>query len=222
MWVGVVCWTRSQQWKLLVKTGASRICRQWCKSVEEPALWRQNPWPWSQMLGKCVSNFLGGNCCLFCGGSLGGIGVGELVVGPGIWLPVSCGNAPQFWKQDTILLPDELTFTWTPIHKITWTAECETAISPAVLETKAGPLVWDRQLLVWTSNFLRISLQINVWISQNNDQDRQLFQLSPEHWSPVMSWTKPSTLHDNESNVKLPSVNPLWSSDALRRRQHVV
>ena len=52
----------------------------------------------------------------------------------------------------------------------------------AVLETKAGPSVRDRQLLVRTRNFLHISLQINVWISQNSDQDRQLFQLSPEHW----------------------------------------
>ena len=52
----------------------------------------------------------------------------------------------------------------------------------AVLETKAGPSVRDRQLLVRTRNFLHISLQINVWISQNYDQDRQLFQQSPEHW----------------------------------------
>ena len=51
-----------------------------------------------------------------------------------------------------------------------------------VLETRAGPSVRDRQLLVRTRNFLHISLQINVWISQNPDQDRQLFQLSPEHW----------------------------------------
>ena len=51
-----------------------------------------------------------------------------------------------------------------------------------VLETKAGPSVRDRQLLVRTRNFLHISLQINVWISQNSDQDRQLFQLSREHW----------------------------------------
>ena len=50
-----------------------------------------------------------------------------------------------------------------------------------VLETKAGPSVRDRQLLVRTSNFINISLQIDVWISQNSDQDRQLFQLSPEH-----------------------------------------
>ena len=52
----------------------------------------------------------------------------------------------------------------------------------SVLETKAGPSVRDRQFLVRTRNFLHISLQINVWISQNSDQDRQLFQLSPEHW----------------------------------------
>ena len=52
-----------------------------------------------------------------------------------------------------------------------------------VFETKAGPSVRDRQLLVRTSNFLHISLQINVWISQNSDQDRLLFQLSPEHWT---------------------------------------
>ena len=32
----------------------------------------------------------------------------------------------------------------------------------AVLETKAGPSVQDRQLLVRTRNFLHISLQINV------------------------------------------------------------
>ena len=50
-----------------------------------------------------------------------------------------------------------------------------------VLETKAGPSVRDWQLLVRTSNFLHISLQNDVWISQNSDQDRQLFQLSPEH-----------------------------------------
>ena len=31
-----------------------------------------------------------------------------------------------------------------------------------VLETKAGPLVRDRQLLVMTRNFLHITLQINV------------------------------------------------------------
>ena len=53
-------------------------------------------------------------------------------------------------------------------------------INAPVLETKAGPSVQDRQLLVKTSNFLHISLQINVWISQNSDQDPQLFQLSPE------------------------------------------
>ena len=52
----------------------------------------------------------------------------------------------------------------------------------SVLETKAGPSVRDRQLLVRTSNFLHISLQIDVWISQNFAQDRQLFQLSLEHW----------------------------------------
>ena len=57
--------------------------------------------------------------------------------------------------------------------------------SRAVLETKAGPSVRDLQLLVRTRNFLHISLQINVWISQNSDQDQQLFQLSPEHWSRV-------------------------------------
>ena len=51
-----------------------------------------------------------------------------------------------------------------------------------VLETKASLSVWDRQLLVRTRNFLHISLQINVLISQNSGQDRQLFQLSPEHW----------------------------------------
>ena len=50
-----------------------------------------------------------------------------------------------------------------------------------MLETKASPSVRDRQLLVRTSNFLHISLQIDVWIYQNFDQDRQLFQLSPEH-----------------------------------------
>ena len=58
----------------------------------------------------------------------------------------------------------------------------------AALETNVGPLVWDRQLLVRTSKFLHISLQINVWISQNSDQDRQLFQLSAEQWYGVMSW----------------------------------
>ena len=52
----------------------------------------------------------------------------------------------------------------------------------AVLETKAGPSVRDQQLLVRTSNFLHISLQNDVLISQNSDQDRQHFQLSPEHW----------------------------------------
>ena len=35
----------------------------------------------------------------------------------------------------------------------------------SVLETKAGPSVRDQQLLVKTSNFLNISLQIDVWIS---------------------------------------------------------
>ena len=50
-----------------------------------------------------------------------------------------------------------------------------------MLETKAGPAVWDRQILVRTSNFLHISLQIDVGISHNFDQERQLFQLSPEH-----------------------------------------
>ena len=52
----------------------------------------------------------------------------------------------------------------------------------SALETKAGPSVRDRQLLVRTRNFLHISLQINVSIAQNSDQDRQHFQLSPEHW----------------------------------------
>ena len=58
-----------------------------------------------------------------------------------------------------------------------------------VLETKAGPSVWDRQLLVKTSKFLHISLQIDVWISQNSDRDRQLFQLSlnTECWSSYMT-----------------------------------
>ena len=50
------------------------------------------------------------------------------------------------------------------------------------LRTKASPSVWDWQFWVRTSNFLHISSQINVWISQNSEQDRQLFQLSPEHW----------------------------------------
>ena len=53
-------------------------------------------------------------------------------------------------------------------------------------EIKFSEEVRDRQLLVRTSNFLNISLQIDVWISQNSDQDRQLFQLSPEHCSK--SW----------------------------------
>ena len=61
----------------------------------------------------------------------------------------------------------------------------QSALTGAVLETKAGPSVQDRQLLVRTSNFLHISLQINVWISQNSDQDQQLFQLSLEHWTGV-------------------------------------
>ena len=51
----------------------------------------------------------------------------------------------------------------------------------SVLET-SSPSVRDRQFLVRTRNFLHISLQINVWISQNSDQDLQLIQLSPEHW----------------------------------------
>ena len=59
-------------------------------------------------------------------------------------------------------------------------------INAPVLETKAGPSVQDRQLLVKTSNFLHISLQINVWISQNSDQDPQLFQLSPEHCNALI------------------------------------
>ena len=59
----------------------------------------------------------------------------------------------------------------------------EIKFSRAVLETKASLSVWDRQLLVRTSNFLHISLQIDVWISQNFAQDRQLFQLSLEHCS---------------------------------------
>ena len=71
-----------------------------------------------------------------------------------------------------------------------------------VLETKAGPSVRDRQLLVRTRNFLHIYLQINVWISQNSDQDRQLFQLSPEHCEKHVSWAQRSlqnhhqTFHD--------------------------
>ena len=56
-------------------------------------------------------------------------------------------------------------------------------MSFSVIETKADLWVWDRQLLVRTSSFLHISLQIDVWISKNSDQDWQLFQLSPEHWS---------------------------------------
>ena len=68
----------------------------------------------------------------------------------------------------------------------------------AVLETKAGPSVRDWQLLVRTRNFLHISLQINVWISQNPDQDRQLFQLSPEHWRTV---TKPSLQVEDDTEI---------------------
>ena len=56
-------------------------------------------------------------------------------------------------------------------------------ISVPVFETKASPSVRYRQLLVRTRNFLHISLQINVWITRNSDQDRQLFQISPEHCS---------------------------------------
>ena len=41
----------------------------------------------------------------------------------------------------------------------------------AVLETKAGQSVRDRQLLVRTRNFLHISWQINLWILENSDQD---------------------------------------------------
>ena len=52
----------------------------------------------------------------------------------------------------------------------------------SVVETKAGPSVRDQQLSVTASNFLHISLQINVYIFQNSDQDWQLLQLSPEHW----------------------------------------
>ena len=57
-----------------------------------------------------------------------------------------------------------------------------------VLDIKAGPSVWHWQLLVRTFNFLHISLQINVWISQNSDQDQQLFQLSPEHCTRTYWW----------------------------------
>ena len=48
----------------------------------------------------------------------------------------------------------------------------------SVLETKVGPSVRDRQLLVRTSNFLYISLQIDVWISQNFAQDPQFVSLA--------------------------------------------
>ena len=64
----------------------------------------------------------------------------------------------------------------------------------AVLEIKAGPSVRDRQLLVRTSNFLHISLQIDVWISQKSDQDRQLFQLSLEHYGSVQDCSNSSAL----------------------------
>ena len=38
--------------------------------------------------------------------------------------------------------------------------------------TRLGLIYWkDQQLLVRSRNFLHISLQINVWISQNSDQD---------------------------------------------------
>ena len=50
----------------------------------------------------------------------------------------------------------------------------------AVLET-AGPSVCDQQLLVRTSNFVDVSLQIIVEMIKNSDQDWELFQLSSEH-----------------------------------------
>ena len=49
-----------------------------------------------------------------------------------------------------------------------------------VLKTKISPSVRDKHLFVKISNFLHISLQINVEIFLNSDPDRQLFQLSPE------------------------------------------
>ena len=65
---------------------------------------------------------------------------------------------------------------WVKYPRVQWVN-----VTYPVLETKAGPSVRDRQLLVKTSNFLHISLQIDVWISQNFAQDQQLFQLSLEH-----------------------------------------
>ena len=50
----------------------------------------------------------------------------------------------------------------------------------AFLET-AGPSVCDQQLLVRTSNFVDVSLQIIVEMIKNSDQDWELFQLSSEH-----------------------------------------
>ena len=74
----------------------------------------------------------------------------------------------------------------------------DNGLSP-VLETKVGPSVRDQQFLVRTSNFLHISLQINVWISQDPDQDRQLFQLSHEPclspgWRQAIIWTNDGQL----------------------------
>ena len=44
-------------------------------------------------------------------------------------------------------------------------------ISLPDLETKTGPSVRDQLLVVRTSNFLHFSLQINVRIFQNSNQD---------------------------------------------------
>ena len=50
-------------------------------------------------------------------------------------------------------------------------------VSLAALDTKAGPSIWDQQLLVNTSNFLYIYLQFSIELLQNSDQDQQLFNL---------------------------------------------
>ena len=70
---------------------------------------------------------------------------------------------------------------WLIISKVEWHSsegKFTRDTSATVLETNAGPSVWDQQLLVRTSKFLHISLQINVWISQNSAQDWQLFSLA--------------------------------------------
>ena len=69
---------------------------------------------------------------------------------------------------------------WGKIICLLFLAFHNTEIVRAMLENKTGPSVQDQQLLVRTSNFLHISLQIIVSNFQNSDRDQHISHLSPE------------------------------------------